>query len=71
MAYVLSFYDQCLADGSAVSKIQASGHFLLEPVIESPHEVILFLYISIHLVDSVLRQMVKLVEILYPLALVE
>ena len=65
MACVLGFYGQCRADSSAVSKIQASGHFPLEPVVESPHEAILFLQISIYLIGGILGKMIELVEILH------
>jgi hypothetical protein len=37
----------------------------LKPVIKSPHKTILFLQISIHLVDGILGQMIELVEILH------
>jgi hypothetical protein len=65
MVCVLGFYDQCRADSSAVSKVQTGCHFPLKPVIKSPHEAILFLQISIYLIDSILGQMIELVEILY------
>jgi hypothetical protein len=65
MACVLGFYDQCRANSSAVSKIQAGGHFPLEPVVESPHKTISFLQISIYLIDGTLGQMIELVEILH------
>jgi hypothetical protein len=65
MACVLGFYGQCRANSSAVSKIQAGGHFPLKPVIKSPHEAILFLQISIYLIKGILRQMIELVEILH------
>jgi hypothetical protein len=54
LAYVLSFYCQRCADSSTVCKIQTGGHFPLEPVVESPHEAILFLQVNIHLINSIL-----------------
>jgi hypothetical protein len=65
MACVLGFYSQCRVDSSALSKIQAGDHFLLEPVVEAPHEAILFLQISIYLINDILGQMIELVEILH------
>jgi hypothetical protein len=54
MTCILSFYGQCHTDDSVVSKVQASSHFPMEPIVESPHEAIIFLQISINLVDGIL-----------------
>jgi hypothetical protein len=54
IACILCFYDQCRTDRSAVSKVQASSHFPLEPIVESPHEAIFLLQVSVYLVNRIL-----------------
>src|SRR5699024_12276045 len=64
-ACMLSFNCQRCADSPAIEEIEASGHLSLKPVIEASHEAILLLQVSIDLVNCILGQMIKFVDILH------
>ena len=61
---MLSFNCQRGADSPAVGEVEASGHLLLQPVIEASHEAVLLFQVSVDLINGVLGQMIELVEIL-------
>jgi hypothetical protein len=52
------------ADSPTVSEVETSGNLPLQPVIEAPHKTIFLLQVSVDLIDGILGQVVKLVEIL-------
>jgi hypothetical protein len=48
-----------------MGEIKAGGHLSLKPVIEASHETIPLFQVSINLINCILGQMIKFVEILH------
>jgi hypothetical protein len=61
---MFGFNCQHRADSPAVSEVETSGHFPLQPVIETSHKTIFLLQISIDLINGILGQVIEFVEIL-------
>jgi hypothetical protein len=48
-----------------VGNIGASGHHGLDLGVQTPHETVLFLAVTVDMLGSILRQMIKLSNILH------